>query len=127
MTLGGRVEVTEDTFAEVELRSEPDLNFDLHSPVVRLGRSGEGCRRYLHHRYRMPNAATIATAILKRCITFIRRRQCWPKRYPMPAMNVTHAAAPRKLNSAKTCQRMRRTPASGPAKTRIPKMKRAKK
>src|SRR5258708_9469385 len=87
MTLGGRVEVTEDTFAEVELRSEPDLNFDLHSPVVRLGRSGEGCRRYLHHRYRMPNAATIATAILKRCITFIRRRQCWPKRYPMPAMN----------------------------------------
>src|ERR1035437_2335895 len=83
--------------------------------------SGGGWRRYLHHRNRITTATTIKTAILKRCRARNRLRQCCPNRYPALAMKVTQTAAPRKLKRVKARQRMRNPPASGPAKTRMPK------
>src|SRR6202051_4106488 len=84
-------------------------------------------RGYFHNRKRITATATIKTAILKRCMARARVRQCCPNRYPALAMQVTQSAAPRKLKRANARQRMRSTPASGPPKTRRPKMKRGKK
>src|SRR5208282_5054594 len=94
---------------------------------ARVSHFGEDWRRCLHHQYRITAPATINTTILKRCMARSRLRQWCPKRYPALAMKVTQTAAPRKLKIANVRQRMRSTPASGPAKVRMPKTKRAKK